>query len=598
MNGPLMRFWKNTGTTGDGLPEKHVNNRIDFVSLRNLPQITVKNEFLEKQNELITEAGGLSIETGSGIQSTKSVLDTSYKFEVLTLDIPRGPKRYQGFKYLLPQNIVLEGLNRSSNVWDVLDTVDFEDLYDNISEKQKIKITINKFWSGVISEQELLTFEDTGKLEPLPLESTFDTSCNYLDLFDFNRTEQFLPSQNIYCPPVTQKTNVKFIWPDNCPPYIISGGRIVEVNNVYWCQPRLEDLIKNLCPEPFPIFCPDGFRSRFMTGDDLDVGECPYYTCERTGIGQDPFTPIPTEITMIRTGSNFSLNAGFNDLDNGQDNLDLPCGEDIVYKSYKKFRVKLVNFFEPPNIKETAGGGTAYGVQVLSPLYPVNKFYVQNISFIDALNVPFSGHVGYPECLIGSNYSVSVSGLVPLRFTGIYDIVITGENQSGVYKFKNTLVGRPVEEEERFVKFNRVSGYIYEASGFATLNNTIEASGIICHTFDETPYFFYDPVSTIVSFEKTLCSPTEVSKTGIISGSTTIIKPSVINKELLAGGRYNIPVDYYVVKKDNLVNGRIYNTQYRAYNVTGIYNISGTVTGIAKNGVLETTIKPFIRPFN
>lgn len=598
INGPLMRFWKNTGTTGDGLPLSHVDNRIDFISLRNLPQVTVKNEFLEKANELITSAGGNSIKTGSGIQSTISVLDTSYQFDILTLDIPRGPKGYQGFKYLLPQNIVLEGLNRSNNLWEILDTIKFTEQYGEISEKNKIKVSINKFWSGTLSNDDIKNFEDTGKLDALELETLFDTNCEYVNLFEFDKIEQSLVSNNIYCPPVTQQTTVKFIWPDNCPPYIISGGKIIEVDNIYWCRPDLESLTKNICPEPIPIPCPDGFRSKKMSGPDLQPGECPYYTCEATGVGANNFKPIPTEFTIIRTGSNFSLNAGFNDLDNNQDSLNLPCGENLLFQSYKKFRVRLINFFMPPDVLEIAGGGTSYGVQKLLPLYPINKFYVQNISFVDALNVPFSGHIGNPECLIGSNYTVSVSGLIPLRFTGIYDITVTGQNESGQYKFKNVPVGRLIENEERFVRFNRVSGYIYDESGFAALNNTIDLSGIICHNFDETPYFFYDPETSIVSFEKTLCSTGDIFRTGIISGSAIIVKQSVINKELLVGGKYNIPVDYYVVKKDNMVNGVIYNTPYRAFNVTGFYNISGKVTGIAKNGYLETNINPFIRPFS
>jgi hypothetical protein len=232
----------------------------------------------------------------------------------------------------------------------------------------------------------------------------------------------------------------------------------------------------------------------------------------------------------------------------------------------------------------------------LAPLYLEDTFRVQNISFIDAKNVPFSGHDGEAECLIGSDYIVNVSGLTPLRFTGIYDVSITGQNTSGQYLFKDVMVGRKIEDEERFVKFNKVSGYINEESGFAFLRETLNGSGQICYTFDNTPYFFYDPFTTIVSFEKTLCG--NFFRTGILSGTETVIKQSVINKELLAGGRYNIPVDFYTVKEDGLVNGTITNTPYRAYNVTGIYNISGTATGIAENGVLNVNIPSVIRPFN
>lgn len=601
IDGPLMRFWKNTGTTGDGLPSRHVNNRIDFVSLRNLPQITIRNEFLAKKNELIEYAGGKSIDTGLSTQSIEPILDTSYRFEVRTFNQSfRGPQGYQGFKYLLPKNIVLEGLNRNTDLWESLDVIDFTEQYKNITEKDKIRVTINKFWSGTISDQEIAEFEDTGKLEPLGIEAFLETNCEYKDLFQFNKIEEINITNNIYCPPVRKETLVKFIWPNNCPPFAISGGKIVEVDNVFWCSPQPESLQKTICPEPVPIPCPEGFRSRKLSGDDLDVGECPYYTCEPTGIKPPEFEPIPTEVTMIRTGSNFSINAGFNDPFNNQENLQLFCGEDLLFKSYKKFRVRLVNFFMPQDVREIRGGGTAFGPKVLLPLYPQNKFYIQNINFSDAFNVPLSGHIGTPECLVGADYVIDVSGLVPIRFTGIYDVYITGKdekNESGSFRFQNVQLIKRLEDEERPVKFNKVSGYIYEESGIAALNETIYASGNLCYNFDETPHYFYDPETTIVSFEKTLCTP-DVYRTGIVTGSVVIVKPSVINKELLVGGRYNIPVDYYRVTQNSTVNGIIKNTLYRAYNVTGIYRSSGFITGIARNGVLETNVKPSIRPFN
>jgi len=602
IDGPLMRFWKNTGTTGEGLPLRHVNNRIDFVSLRNLPQITINNEFLTKKNELIEYAGGKSINTGSAVQSVEPILDTSYNFEVRTYNESfRGPQGYQGFKYLLPKNIVLEGLNRNTDLWESLDVIDFTDQYKNITEKDRIKVTIQNAWSGVISDQEIAEFEDTGKLEPLGLEAFLDTKCEYKDLFQFNKTEQINISKNIYCPPVIKDTLVKFIWPNNCPPFAISGGRIVEVDNVFWCSPQPESLQKTICPEPIPIPCPEGFRSRKVAGDELDVGECPYFTCSFTGAVDPELTPIPTEVTMIRTGSNFSINAGFNDPFNNQDSLQLLCGEDLLFQSYKKFRVKLVNFFMPPDTKEIRGAGSSFGPKVLLPLYPQNKFYIHNVNFSDAFNVPLSGHVGNPECLVGADYVVDVSGLVPIRFTGIYDVYITGkdsQNESGSFRLQNIQLVRQIEENERLVKFNKVSGYIYEESGFGALNETIYSSGKLCYNFDETPHYFYDPVTTIVSFEKTLCTSEDIYRTGVVTGTAIIVKPSVINKELLVGGRYNTPVDYYRVAQNSTVNGIIKNTLYRAYNITGIYKSSGVVTGIARNGILETNVKPSLRPFN
>jgi hypothetical protein len=253
----------------------------------------------------------------------------------------------------------------------------------------------------------------------------------------------------------------------------------------------------------------------------------------------------------------------------------------------------------PQEKREKRGGGTATGPKELLPLYPQNKFFIHNINFTDALNVPFSGHVAAPECLLGADYLVDVSGLTPLRFTGIYDIYVTGDskNESGSYRFQNVPLIRKVEDNEKWIKFNKVSGYIYDESGVGALNETIYLSGLLCYNFDETPYYFYDPETTIVSFTKYLCNSGDVYRTGVVSGSAIIVKPSVINRELLVGGRYNTPVDYYQVTQDSLVTTTLRNTPYKAYNVTGIYNISGIVTGLAKNGVFEANLNPFIRPF-
>jgi hypothetical protein len=583
VDGPLMRFWKNSGTTGDGLPSHHVGNRIDFVSLRNLPQISVKAELLNKNpnNEDISK-------NLSGIKSSELVLDTSYKFDLITFDnnqFQRGLQAYRGYRYLLPQNIILKGLNANTDIWETLDTFNLEEVYSKIPEKDKLKITFQTkndyiFQSGVLFQTPDLE-EILGNL-PEPI-------CQYRELFSFNKIEQTRVSKNIFCPPLSKETTVKFVFPENCPPYIISGSQIVEVDNVYWCQnqsPESEDIN---CPEPIPVPCPEGLRSILVKGADLLPGECPYYTCEVPLINAPK--QIPTDIFILKTGSNFTSNAGFNSLEDDEEILSLSCGEEILFKNYKELKVELINFFQAPDvdIKERKR-------RKLLPLFPLNKFYVQNINFFDARNVPLNIHIAEPECIIGADYEIDVSGLVPLRFTGFYSVDVTGQNQSGEYKFNNAKVVRKIDDEERFIKFNKVSGYIYSESGTAFLNKTITASGTLCYNFDQENYFFYDPQTTIVSFEQFLCQD-NILKTGKVLGEFIIVKPSVINREILVGGRYNTPIGFVQTTADSLVNGIISDTPYRAYNVTGIYNISGTATGIAENGVLEVDIKNSIRPF-
>lgn len=583
VEGPLMRFWKNTGTTGDGLPSHHVGNRIDFVSLRNLPQISVKADLLNKNlnNEEIAKKL-------SGIKSTDLVFDTSYKFNLITFDnnqFQRGAQGYRGYRYLLPQNIVLKGLNSNTNSWETLDIFNLEDTYKTITERNKLKISFETENEYIFQTGTLFSSPDLEEI----LSNLPQPVCQYKELFSFNKIEQTRTSDNIFCPPVTKETNVKFVVPDNCPPYVISGGKIVEVDNVYWCAAQSLEFEDLNCPEPIPIPCPEGFTSVLVKGADLLPGECPYYTCSA------PFTDttrkIPTDIFIIKTGSNFTANAGFNDPENNEEILTLSCGEEILFKSYKELKIEFINFFQAPDldIRERRR-------RKLLPLFPLNKFYVQNISFFDANNVPLNIHIAESECIIGADYEINISGLVPLRFTGFYNVSITGQNQSGQYKFNNARVVRKIDDNERFVKFNKVSGYIYSESGTAFLNTTIDGSGTLCYNFDQEDYFFYDPQTTIVSFEQFLCQ-NDILKTGKVSGDFIIVKPSVINRELLIGGRYNTPIGFIQTTADSIVDGTITNTPYRAYNTTGIYNISGTVTGIAVNGILEVNINNTIRPF-
>jgi hypothetical protein len=599
VEGPLMYFWKNTGTTGDGLPPSHVNNRIDFRSLRNLPQITIKNEFLTRTAEIYKEAGMVQslkdLDTGKAIASTEAILDTSYKFDFVIFDKPRGPEGYQGFKYLLPQNIILEGLNRSTNLWETLDTINIYEDYTKILDQEKIFIDILNFFSGVLDFNQIDSYNATGVTATFDLLDLIqEPPCEYRQLFQFSQIVQ-TPSKNVYCSPTEQVTNISFVWPENCPTFIISGGQVLNVDNVYWCNAeRRPSLKEKICPEPIEITCPDGYTRILIPEQELQPEECPYYTCIAPN-EKESQTPIPVQIKILRTGSNFSLNAGFNDPENGNYDLIEPlCNENLLFTSYKEFKVRLIDFFIPverPSVPVQTPAGTA---EFLLPLYPLNNFWIHNINFYDALNIPINPMSGESECIIGADYMIDVSGLTPLRFTGFYDVNATLD-MSGRYTFQNVKVGRPIIDSERSIKFNKVSGYIYEESGFAFLNNSIDLSGQACYTFDNTQNFFYNPDTSIVTFSKTLCA--DMFRTGVISGEEIVIKASVINKELLVGGRYNTPVDFYTYTQDSLVAGTLKNTPYRAYNVSGIYNISGTATGIAKNGFLEVNLPEVIRPY-
>jgi len=214
-------------------------------------------------------------------------------------------------------------------------------------------------------------------------------------------------------------------------------------------------------------------------------------------------------------------------------------------------------------------------------LIPKNEAYFANINLFSVKKAEITGmFYGQSKCLIGSDYVVDVQDIVPVPFYKNFEYSISGEDRSGVYKALNqTILYTPTGNEVN-VKFVRSSGKI---AGNVTgiLTATFSGTGIISHDFSN--YYFYNTGTKEISFKKTLSKV--VTGSSILSGTATVIKQDIINKELYFGGtRLNINPQYLEVISGGVFTGLLFNQRYARTDVQGFYYLTGTVTGLSNSG--------------
>lgn len=502
ISGALMRFWKNIDVTGIG----EYNNRIDFVSLRTLPQVKVTSEFKGAQ----------------GNTSGESSVQGGYLLNI-SLRSDRDVPWYSGYSYLLPDAVQLEGFDKQTLNWKVLDkrTNLFSQLrikeetkpgYISRIKRSVIPNRIDDAFIGSLAPEEELNLED--------LFSNTSGQCSMTTLLEFNRTLVKL-NKNRLCPPALQSQEVKFVYPDNCPPYIMSGNKKILTDNKYWCNqgpPEKDDKGE---------------------GDKEEKGE------DKSG----PDLPQGT-LTFIRTGWNLTGQNGIN----------------ALYDEYDQYRLRLIHFRN----------------ESITGYLPKNYFIIENINLYSLTGSGLSEHVAESQCILNSDYIVDVGAIVPIKITGYYNYTITPA-QSGKFQFNQTPFLRKIEDFERSVRFNRQSGYIISDSGTGFLSLRLLGSGLM--SYSTSDYYFYDPTSREMTFEKQL-SKTLVGS-GYLSGKATVIKQSVINKELMAGGRLSQTIGYFESTTSGYFSGQLNNVKYKAYDLTGYYEITGVTTGLSESGFLK-----------
>jgi hypothetical protein len=490
LTGELMKFYKNTGTTGS-LPINHFNNRIDFISLNSYPQ-------LENEKDISQE---ISI----------------FSSKVIQKDF------FSGWSYLIPDNIQLEGYNKNTQNWEVLDIKN--NLFEDLNKAKRIKKPIRKV-PGVGEEEEEEEEQLPEEQEPPPGPS----GCKDVIFEDQQRNVNF--NENPLCPPVINFRSIVVTVPkEEC------KGKTVDANgNIVQKRSNQE-----LC------------------GDGSSKGGEEEAPSEDFGLGGEK--PVG-EYYIIRTGWNFvidNLDAQINGVNNNQ-NIN-------TNKIYDKYKVSLSNF---TSVTEDT-------------LFPKDSFFIKGINLYSLDKSGFDIHKGSPLCSIGSDYIVDVSGVVPIEISGIWRQNILPES-SGIYRFFKTPFVRKIEENERLVKFNKVSGKIISPTGTGFLSTSGFGVGPIY--YENNDYYFYNPSTQFVYFTETLTGL--ATGFGRLSGETIVIKQNVINQELLFGGRLaNSNLVYHEILSNGNFVSEIENVEYIKYDILGFYPITGKVTGNTVNGKLD-----------
>jgi hypothetical protein len=212
-------------------------------------------------------------------------------------------------------------------------------------------------------------------------------------------------------------------------------------------------------------------------------------------------------------------------------------------------------------------------------IIPKNEIYFTNINLFSSEPVPIGPHTGQAQCLIGSDYTVDVQDIVGLRFSTDFEYSIAGEDRSGIYRALNQQILYTPNDEERNVKFVRESGRIVEnATGF--VNGIFTGTGFISQTFGNR--YYYNPEKQEIYFQETLS--TGVIRSGIVSGESIAIKDFIINQEILVGGRLDSTPVYFERVSGGLFTGLLTGVQYLKNNLVGLYNLTGSITGVSKSG--------------
>lgn len=526
ITGELVKFYKNTDPTGS-FPISHFNNRIDFISLRSFPQVEEIEDIL------------------------------SYGMSIFS---PKKPKNqlYQGWSYLIPTVIQLEGLNRETQNWDILHTNRKEPGVNSLNFISSLNNTPLNFEDSLLSPyiigEKDETTESMGSLpglveeeeekEESPPESeeeelTFSL-CKEVLFTDEQRNIDF--NQNPLCPPnVYNKPVIVSVPKEECKEKTIDeNGNIVQKrSNFELCQLK-----------PPGGAGDDGAGGGSSGGEDDDIPVGDYY--------------------IINDGSNFGSFGGNTTINS----LSLNNHEISVQNSYisdtiyDKYKISLSNFLSLPPSPD---------------LIQKNSFFIRRVKLFNLDTTGFNIHKGPEICSIGSDYTIDVSGLIPIEVSGIWEYNILPE-ESGIYRFFNTPFARKIEENEKTVKFNKVSGQIISPSGTGFLSTSGYGVGTLY--YENSDYYFYDPSTQSVYFTEILTGL--ATGFGILSGDKTIIKQSIINQELLLGGRLaDSNSQYHEISSNGTFISNIDDVEYVQYDVLGFYPITGRITGNTENGRLD-----------
>jgi len=254
-----------------------------------------------------------------------------------------------------------------------------------------------------------------------------------------------------------------------------------------------------------------------------------------------------------------------------------PSGQYLTCLTAPDYKHESVNF-SGYRVVLRDFSGLKVGPEVLF-IKPTNDIYISTINLFSLKSANIPVLTGDAKCLIGANYTVDVQDIVAKNFDTNFNYVLSSEDQKGVYKAFNQIQTYTPTSLERNISFVNSSGRIVgDLTGL--VNGFFTGTGFINHTFGNR--YFYNPSTQEVSFRKDFSGL--FTGSGILSGSVIAIKDFIINQELLLGGRLNIPPQYSEFISGGLFTGLLTGINYIENNVTGLFILSGYISGISNSG--------------
>lgn len=201
--------------------------------------------------------------------------------------------------------------------------------------------------------------------------------------------------------------------------------------------------------------------------------------------------------------------------------LDLPDHYYLKYIDFNFYKLKIKNF------KNEATG---------SYFTALDEFKIKNITFYSAESFQDLELTGADECVIGADYSVDVSGYVPVLVTGYLSGSI-GPDNSGFVDLNNVWVeGEPSGlSSGDWVRFIKQSGRLLSD----TASGTIKTGFFVTGEFSTGQAgWYYNPSSKEVTLFKEFNTvlDEQSSGSGFFTSQYIQLKEEVVNRELAAGG--------------------------------------------------------------
>jgi formylglycine-generating enzyme required for sulfatase activity len=247
--------------------------------------------------------------------------------------------------------------------------------------------------------------------------------------------------------------------------------------------------------------------------------------------------------------------------------LSVPDHYYLRYVNYNFYKIKFKNF---------ANEATGFFMN------PLDEFKVKRISFYSTVDVPPIELEGPEECVIGSDYSIDISGYVPVMVTGYFTGTIDELDSGFVNAFNVWVEGEPSGlVSGDWVRFNRESGRL--VSNYAS--GPIRTGFYLTGEFNTGKAdWYYNPSTKEITLFRNLSTTIgeQSSGSGFFGGEYIRLREEVVNRELAAGGFIQPGFSYTgitgVYFTDDLIGFK------NETNLTGCFEKEFLITGESLSG--------------